>query len=169
MEDKTLCFFKWTLCKKRNIRERWKIQEEVNLKGLPILLVLWVKVGAAANVHPWWGLLLKDLQSYRFGNWVHLAQRESRYWGKQNWEPEEQHCCYSRILWNWHVFKDYLLYPLGLIRILQYKETLILFVLKDVPKKLTYRMQLEPRCTGWIINSRQPLSLHFFLVVSFHE
>ena len=148
MEDKTLCFFKWTLCKKRNIRERWKIQEEVNLKGLPILLVLWVKVGAAANVHPWWGLLLKDLQSYRFGNWVHLAQRESRYWGKQNWEPEEQHCCYSRILWNWHVFKDYLLYLLGLIRILQYKETLILFVLQGVPKKFTNRMLLQPQCTG---------------------
>ena len=70
-----------------------------------------------------------------YGNWVHLAQRESRYWGKQNLDPEEQHCC-SWLMWKWHVFEDYLLYPLGLIRILQYMETLILFVLQGVPQKI---------------------------------
>ena len=104
IEDKSLCFCERTLCKQRNI---WEVDNSrgKNWKPWPSLPVLWVKVGTAADVHPWWGLLLKDLQSYRYGNWAHVAQRESRYWDKQNGHPEEQHCC-SRLMWKWHVLED---------------------------------------------------------------
>ena len=93
------------LCVNKETFWRWAILEEENWKPWPSLPVLWVKVGTAADVHPWWGLLLKDLQSYRYGNWAHVAQRESRYWDKQNGDPVEQHCC-SQLMWKWHALED---------------------------------------------------------------
>ena len=151
MENKTLCFSEWTLCKKRNIWERWKVLEEENLKAWPILLVLWVKVGAAANVHPWWSLLLKASSKSQ----ICLGLELTLLRGRADTEASRmgtQRSNIALLLFTAHV-KLACVWRLSFIPFRSYQDPTVqgdidTFCTTGCPKKLTNRMLPEPRCTG---------------------